>query len=509
MDVLRAGGDAVDAAVTAALVLGVVSPTASGLGGGGFAMVYRAKEQKVYVIDFRETAPKDIDVATMDGRPVPAEKRGPLVGTPGEVAGLDELLHRWGSRTFAQAAAPAIKFANDGFVISPFTRKAAKFIQGPFKTASVALGLPILGEAEIPEGSMAKRPALGATLQTLSTQGAKAFYTGHIAAELANAVKDHGGWLTVADLEGYKVKTREPLQLTLGKRTLYAMPPPSAGGIMLLQTFIADDLLRKKEGKGLDRDPLGSAKYFHRVAELMRGSLDDRARYLTDPDVGGAVDVKKLLDPARVEKRLALIKDDVTHKPVELQVDEHGTTHITIVDQDGDAIALTTTHNGPFGARFVGGDTGLLLNDEMDDFSKSKLADGTPSPNVPRPFARPVSSMVPVLAVEDGHLTFIAGGSGGQRIATSVTLVALARLVFGANIKDAVDAARIHTNDAKLMVDEWMPADVIAALKAAGETVESGVNINGVQAATIDWDAAGPHVSAAADPRKLGLSLAE
>jgi gamma-glutamyltranspeptidase/glutathione hydrolase len=509
VEILRHGGDAVDAAAAAALTLGVVSPTASGIGGGGFAVVWRAKEKQAYVIDFRETAPRLVDVDALDHRPVPADKRGVLVGVPGEVAGLYDLVTRYGKRSWRDDVAPAAALAGNGFSASPFIRRIWKVLPKLFQSVGPQIGFTMFGDANPMFDARVSRPQLAHTLEVLATEGPRAMYEGAIAEAMVNAIREHGGTMTMEDLAGYHPMERTALHATWGNQEIYTMPPPSAGGVMLLEALLADRRLRETTGKGFDRDPLGSAAYFHRVAEVMRGALDDRARSIGDPDFV-PFDINALLDDGRMDQRLALMEQGGTHKPAELRVDEHGTTHISILDDEGNAVALTTTVNNPFGAQFVAGETGILLNDELDDFTRPS-PDQPLGPNAPRPLARPVSSMTPTIVLENGMPSMIVGGSGGMRIATSVTLVVLSHFLYGTTPGDAIGWPRINPMlDGSLQVEPDLPTSVRNDLMKLGETVTvSPININAVQMITVERKKGFARVTAASDLRKDGVPAAD
>src|SRR5262249_28923711 len=241
----------------------------------------------------------------------------------------------------------------------------------------------------------------------------------------------------------------------------------SAGGVMLLEALLADRRLRETTGKGFDRDPLGSGAYLHRVAEVMRGALDDRAHSIGDPDFV-PFDAASILDDGRMDQRLALMEQGGTHKPAELRVDEHGTTHVSILDDEGNAVALTTTVNNPFGAQFVAGETGILLNDELDDFTRPS-PDIPAGPTAPRPLGRPLSGMPSAIGIEDGRPSVVVGGSGGMRIATSVALVVLSRFLYGTSPGDAIGWPRINPMlDGTLLVEPDLPTSVRSELTKLG-----------------------------------------
>lgn len=509
LEVLRSGGDAVDAAAAAALALGVATPTACGIGGGGFAVVWRAKTREAFVVDFREVGPADIDASALDRRPLPPAERGHTVGVPGEIAGLHLLVSKFGKKAWRDDVLPAAKLAREGFLMTSHVARGAQLAEAELRTLAPALGVRLLAAAgPLPAGTRVVRGDLGKTLQTIADHGPRAFYVGSIARAMVEAAKAVGGTMTMEDLAAYQPKLRQPIRVALGAREVITMPPPSAGGVMLGQTLQAHKLLALAwKGRGLDSAPWGSAENLHLVAELMRGSLDDRARFIGDPDAT-PVDVHALLSETRMIARLKKIDPWSTRPPVELRVDEHGTSHLSIVDAEGNAVALTTTVNSGFGAKLVAGDTGIVLNDQLDDFGKTIDALEA-KPNVPRPKARPTSSMTPTIVIENGLPVMVAGGSGGMRIASSVTLVSIAHLVFGLSAGDAVGWPRVHPMGAKLSVEPTLSPTVVAELTKRGETVVSGEAVNAVQLVTVQRTGGTVRLVAAADPRKGGVALAE
>ncbi|MGZ3454786.1 MAG: gamma-glutamyltransferase [Polyangiales bacterium] len=505
MEVLKKGGDAVDAAAAAAFALGVATPTACGIGGGGFAVVYRAKTKEAFVLDFREVAPAGIDVAALDRRPLATNERGHLVGVPGEVQGLAQLVAKYGKKSLRDDMAPAIALARNGFSMTDHVRRVSEKMSAKLQSEAPLLAVKLLGAGgPLPSGTKIVRAELADTLQAIADRGPKALYEGPIAEAAVAAVKEAGGTLTMDDLAKYAPKPRTALRFKVGNREVITMPTPSAGGVMLAQALRAQEAMAKKDGKGLATYTLGSGPYLHVVAELMRGSLDDRARFLGDPEQVPA-DLNALIDEKRMATRVAMIDPGKTHKPAELRVEEHGTSHISIIDAEGNAVALTTTVNGPFGARIV--TNGFLMNDEMGDFEKTPDAIGN-KPNIPRPGARPTSSMTPTIVLENGLPVMIIGGSGGYRIATSVTLASLAYFVFGASPGDAIGLPRIHVWNAKLAVEPGITAEIQADLKSRGEDVNPMDPMNAVQMIAIDRSS-GVSIFAASDPRKGGVALAE
>jgi len=500
---LAAGGNAVDAVVRAALVAGVVSPSSSGLGGGGFALLWRASTREPLILDFRETAPRAIDVAPFEARPFKAEERGRATGVPGELAGLWELQHSFGKRKWAEVALPAARVAETGFATS---RQLGHVLSAPgSRLAASDLGLGALffpaGIAN-PSGKQLKNPKLARTLRDLALHGKAAFYEGELARELVLATHDKGGTLAESDLREYRSQPRTPIHVSWEGYDVYTMPPPSAGGLMVAETL---SLFSKAELQALGQ---GTGAYQHSLAEAMRGALADRMRFVGDPQFE-RVDVAALLDPKRLAARKRMFSANRTHTLPRFQENEHGTHHLLVVDGEGNVVSLTTTINSAFGAKFSAPRSGVVLNDELDDFTKQ--ADVAPfgltqSPNRPRAGARPVSSMTPTLVLKDGKVVLALGGSGGQLIASNVTQLLLARLAFGLSPDALVHLPRftVPTSGPSLRVEPDAPRALIDDLSWRGEVVEKmRENTSAVQIVAIDE--AG--VSAAADPRKHGSAL--
>lgn len=527
LDVLGRGGNAADAAVAAALALGVVSPSASGIGGGGFALVYTAKDGKATALDFRESAPASYRAELLFPPPKPGEPakdrwawsgpRGTAVGVPGEPAGLEVLQRRFGRRSLADDAAPAVALAQHGFYASRHAAESAMSFRSRIES------LPSLAQAFLPGGVPAglgarvRRPDLAATLLRFGAEGKRSIYEGATAQKIEEAVTRAGGTLTRADLAAYDVKERAPLTRTIDGRRIYTMPAPSAGGLMLLETL---SMFGASPSSGLAQHGFGSSAYLHVVAEAMRGAVADRARLAGDPDVDPSVDpaYQAALDPAQLAARKARIDPTKTRPVSEYKTREQGTSHLVVADAEGNVVSLTTTVNGPFGASIVAGDTGILLNNQLDDFSAPEdvKAFGVENggPNRPRPRARPVSSMTPTIVLEGGRPILAVGGSGGTRIATSVTQATLARLLFDLDPTACVSHARVHVQGMDLLADREVSPDVRMSLAARGENVKDEP-FQGSAVQMIAWgkspaaQGTGKTVMlAASDPRKGGFAAA-
>ncbi len=504
MAVLRAGGSAADAAIVAALVGGIAAPQSSGLGGGGFLLAWDAQTKKPYVLDFREVAPRGVDAAAFDKRPFSDAARGRTVGVPGEARGLFELHRRAGKLRWADLASRAERVARQGFFVSPYFASALERNGDRLRADAGLAALYFPNGKPALVGTRVVDVALADTLARLGAQGPDAFYQGDVALELARTAANAEGALAVEDLASYEPVERAPLRTRYDGYDVYTMPPPSAGGLMV------SELLRLYSSDELRALGFESAAYQHLIAEGMRGAIADRMRYLGDPDAV-RVDTSALLDERRLAVRRKMIALDRTHTLPRFGLEEHGTHHLVTADRAGNVVSLTTTVNGAFGAGLLAARSGVLLNDQLDDFTPASTVAPfgmKESPNRARPGARPVSSMTPTLVVAGGRPVLALGGSGGTMIATNVTQVLLGALVFEQGAEEAVKKPRIEvpTRRATLMVEEGTPATHIADLEARGEIVGiTTFKTTAVQLLRFD----GARVEAGADPRKQGSALVE
>ncbi len=514
MSILRSGGSAADAAIVAALALGVVNPSASGIGGGGFAMIYDAKTKSVKVIDFRECAPKALDadaLAALGDKPL----RGAAIGVPGEVAGLEWLSRHYGRKPWKALVAPAANLATRGFLtqrhLARMAREGKTLIE-----ASPALAASFLPHGEpVAYGARIKRHALGKTLEALARGGTKAFYHGAIAEALVATAARNGSRLSLTDLASYAVKERTPLSATIDGKTIYTMPAPSAGGLMLLEVL---SVFGASAASPMVKHGYGSSAYFHLMAEALRGAFADRALAAGDPDFEPNVnaDYARMIAPAQIDRRKLQIAPFRTTAAEDWVPVEGGTSHVTVVDAVGNVVSLTTTVNDLFGSRIVDEKTGILLNNELDDFSlPNKLTAIDPRLGVrnrPRAGARPVSSMTPTIVFEGGRPVLAIGGSGGLRIATGVAQAVAARLWFGCDPLACVSAPRVHVQGLLpgIAVDAELPDDVRGGLILRGETPRvDPVSHTALEMITLDWQGDDATIRAAADPRKYGVAAAE
>lgn len=482
VDVLKQGGNAVDAAVAVAYALAVTFPEAGNIGGGGF-MTIRMADGRMAFIDFRETAPAAAS-ATMyqdkAGNVIPGlSTRGHLaVGIPGTVAGLELARTRYGTRPRAPLMAAAIALASKGFVLDQgdadfLSEGAADFAKDP---ASAAIFLNQGKPWRV--GQRWIQADLGRTLQAIASGGADAFYKGPIAARLAASSKRHGGIITRADMAGYKALERKPIECDYRGFHIVSAPPPSSGGVVLCET------LNILEGYPMGALGFHSAQGVHYTVEALRRAFHDRNMNLGDPDFV-RLDTGKFTSKAYAnELRAGIAADKATPSsslpgPDALK-EGQSTTHFSVVDKDGNAVSLTYTLNDWFGARVTADGTGILLNDEMDDFSAKPgfpnmygLVEGTN--NAIAPGKRPLSSMTPTIVTRDGKLFMVVGTPGGSHIPTGVLQVMVNVIDYGMTLTEAVNAPRIHAQwlpDVIYYEKDSLSADTMAALVAKGHKLE-------------------------------------
>jgi len=506
MDVLARGGSAVDAAIAGALAIGVVHPVSSGIGGGGFAIVWDAKKKEVTVLDFRETAPMGLVAEELLKRPPPEGKSGVMTGTPGEIAGIYEMHARWGKLAPAELFRGPADAAEKGFPVSAHMSRALKWGE-KWVTSTPRYGLFAKAGAIVPAGEVVKNPALAATLRKIGAEGKKSFYEGTIAADILATARAGGSRLAASDLKSYQVQERKPLRTQWEGFDIATMPPPSAGGLMVLET------LQMHSKADLVSLGFGSGGYAHLLAETFRGAIADRIRKVGDPAFI-KFDVESLASQARMKARRAKISMTSTTPAERIPIHESGTTHIVTVDAEGNVASITSTVNNLFGSQLVT-EGGFVLNDELDDFTSEQVAkhyglkDG---PNRPRAGARPVSSMTPTMVFKDGKPILALGGSGGLRIATGTTQVLLAYLAFGMPVRQAVSAPRIETPPTGgLLVDVALGVDAIQDLEKRGQVVDtSKSNFSAIQAISIFEGTDGSRIiESGADPRKGGVGLVQ
>ncbi|HEX7665514.1 MAG TPA: gamma-glutamyltransferase, partial [Polyangiaceae bacterium] len=412
-------------------------------------------------------------------------------------------------------AEPAAQIATRGFLVG------AHLADGLVRFKDYVSVSPDLAAAFVPGGNplgeraTMKRAEIAKSIRRFGAEGSRPFYTGDIAKKEADAAQAAGGNVTVEDFARYRVRERAPLSRTIDGRTVYTMPAPSAGGLMLLETL---SIWGASSSSPLSQMGYGSSAYVHSMAEAMRAAIADRVRLAADPDADPSVNAafEAALAPEQIAARRAKIDPNKTKLAPEFKTKEQGTSHLVVTDSEGNVVSLTTTVNGPFGARVVAGDTGILLNDQMRDFSSPQDIVGFGvvglGPNRPRPLARPVSSMTPTIVLEKGEPILALGGSGGMRIASNVTQTAVCRLIFKLDPSACVSAPRfaVDGSSASVFLDPEFSEDVRAGLKTRGEEPKDEKFLEtGIQMVTWDRSGSTTKISAGADPRKRGLAAAQ
>jgi gamma-glutamyltranspeptidase/glutathione hydrolase len=501
-DIMQVGGNAIDAAVATGFVLAVVYPQAGNLGGGGFMLV-RMADGKTHFIDFREEAPAaatagmylDAQGNVMEGA---SEYGYKAIGVPGSVAGLVYAQKKYGRLSLRKVMAPAIQLALNGF---PLSWQEARDLREDSHLADFPETRRIFQR----NGNFYKQyenfrqPELARTLERIA-KNPDDFYRGAMAQELAAAIQKGGGLLTTEDLARYQVKEREPLCGTYRGYEVISAPPPSSGGTVLIET------LNILEGYDLAKAGSRSAESVHLTAEAFRRAFFDRAEFLGDPDFT-KLPIAQLTDKKYAEAWRATIAPDHATASKDLQRpaffntlaeataqrakrtqltparESPQTTHYSVVDADGNAVAVTTTINDWFGSRVTAAGLGFILNDEMDDFSAKAGApngDGLiqGAANSIGPGKRPLSSMTPTIVLKDGRLFLVLGSPGSSRIITTVALAIMGVVDYGMNIQEAINAPRFHQQwmPDVLSVEAWFARDAVHALQKMGYEIIDGLN---------------------------------
>ncbi|QDQ39880.1 gamma-glutamyltransferase [Legionella geestiana] len=458
-DILNAGGNAVDAAVAIGYALAVVEPCCGNLGGGGFMVIHRKNGENL-VINFRETAPqKAVPARFFDAKRAPVPERlragGLSVATPGTVMGLEIAREKYGTFSRERLLAPAIALAEKGFILTAGDVKLiADSWEGLKKSAAVRA---VFGERLPGVGERLVQSDLSKTLKTLAKEGSSAFYTGSIAAAIVKSSERHGGLLQLSDFSAYRAQVLSPLVCEYRGFTVITTPPPSSGGVVLCEMLkILEPYPLAKSGF---RQPGGTRE----ILEAMRAAYADRVQ-LGDPDfVKNPIDM--LLSPAHIKAVRARMDSTAPRQPALHPVgnERAETTHYSVVDAEGNAVAVTYTLNGYFGAKEIAEGTGIFLNNEMDDFTLTPgvanefgLIQG--EANAIAPGKRPLSSMTPTVVLKDGTLFMVLGAPGGSTIPTQVLETLINVIDYGLSLTLAVDAPRFHM--------QWRP-DVVFVERGA------------------------------------------
>ncbi|MBR0653470.1 gamma-glutamyltransferase [Plastoroseomonas arctica] len=523
---LRDGGTAIDAAVAVQMVLTLVEPQSSGIGGGALILHWDTAERRIAAIDGRETAPAAATPALFlrSGDPMAfadAVVGGRAVGVPGTVAALEAAHRLHGKLPWARLFEPAIALAEAGFTVSPrlareIARDGRRLAEDPTARAYFfdARGQPVAA------GTRLRNPALAATLRAIAAHGAAALHRGPIAADIADAVRGHPtnpGLMTMDDLAAYQPRLREPVCSEYRRRRVCGFPPPSSGGVAIGQ------ILGVLEHFDMSHFAPNSLDAAHLIAEAGRLAFADRAAYLGDPDQV-RVPVRGLLDRAYLTARAQLV-DRLRAMPAlpragnppwreaayaaQEEQPEHGTSHIAIVDEAGNAVSMTTTIEAVFGSQVMV--RGFMLNNELTDFAFRPEVEGRPVANAVGAGKRPRSSMSPTLVFdEEGRLAFIVGSPGGARIIGFVARTLVGLLDWNLSPQAAIDLPHVLTLGATVELEAETPMAALGpALEAMGHRVVIGTLGSGLQAIRIRRDGSAVAIDGGADRRREGAALGE
>jgi gamma-glutamyltranspeptidase / glutathione hydrolase len=516
-EILRQGGNAVDAAVATGFAMAVTYPRAGNIGGGGFMVIHLADRNEDVAIDYRETAPAAItrDIfLNAEGKPDSDKSRNSAlgIGVPGTVAGLALALEKYGSGKFtlAQILKPAIDLARDGLPVAddiadtlPDMYRRMSRWPNSARTFSRADG------SALHEGDTLIQNDLATTLNAIAKQGPRGFYEGAVAEKLVKAVRDAGGIMALDDLKSYQPVIRTPVRGTYRGYDIVSMPLPSSGGIVLLE------ILNILEGFQMSDMKQGSAASLHAMIEAMKRAYADRARYLGDPAFINAPTVA-LLDKDYAARQRATI-DLARATPwaeaaaVPPQREGSNTTHYSVVDASGNAVSNTYALNFPYGVGLVAEGTGVLLNNELDDFTAAPGASNAFGlvgfeANLPGPGKRPLSSMSPTIVLRSGKPVLVTGSPGGSRIISAVTQVIVDVIDYKMNIAAAVAAPRVHHQwlPDEVRIERGFPDEVLAELKAKGHKLVEPLGYSSANSILVTSNG----LLGAPDPRTRGAEAA-
>lgn len=492
LDILKQGGNAIDAAVAVGFALAVVLPNAGNIGGGGFMVLHDDKTGKDVAIDFREIAPAkasrdmylDNQGNVIDGKSLFTHDAS---GVPGTVAGMEYALKKWGTMPLSKVLEPAIKLADKGFIVSDVLAQTLKEEKSTLGKWSSSKAIFFKNGETLKSGDLLVQKDLAKSLRLIAKQGAKAFYQGEIATKIAKEMQSHGGTMTLEDLKAYKVVERQPIIGDYRGYKVVTMPPPSSGGVHLIE------ILNMLEHYPIKEDGVNSAKNIHHMAESMKLAYADRSEYLGDPDFV-KIPVTGLTSKAYANERVKTIDDNKARlsstikpgKPQPYESDQ--TTHFSVMDKAGNAVAVTYTLNLNFGSGIVAEGTGILLNNEMDDFSVK--------PGVPNAFGlvggaanaieakkRPLSSMTPTIVMKNNKPWLVTGSPGGARIITTVLQSVVNTIDHEMNPAEAIITPRVHHQwlPDELRVEEGISPDTIKLLQDKGHKVVTKAPMGRIQ----------------------------
>lgn len=492
LDILKQGGNAIDAAVAVGFALAVVLPNAGNIGGGGFMVLHDDKTGKDVAIDFREIAPAkasrdmylDNQGNVIDGKSLFTHDAS---GVPGTVAGMEYALKKWGTMPLSKVLEPAIKLADKGFIVSDVLAQTLKEEKSTLGKWPASKAIFFKNGEPLKSGDLLVQKDLAKSLRLIAKQGAKAFYQGEIATKIAKEMQSHGGTMTLEDLKAYKVVERQPIIGDYRGYKVVTMPPPSSGGVHLIE------ILNMLEHYPIKEDGVNSAKNIHHMAESMKLAYADRSEYLGDPDFV-KIPVTGLTSKAYANERVKTIDDNKARlssnikpgKPQPYESDQ--TTHFSVMDKAGNAVAVTYTLNLNFGSGIVVEGTGILLNNEMDDFSVK--------PGVPNAFGlvggaanaieakkRPLSSMTPTIVMKNNKPWLVTGSPGGARIITTVLQSVVNTIDHEMNPAEAIITPRVHHQwlPDELRVEEGISPDTIKLLQDKGHKVVTKAPMGRIQ----------------------------
>ncbi len=512
VDILKQGGNAVDAAVAVAYALAVTLPRAGNVGGGGFMLVHLAEQHKTIAIDYRETAPakahKDIFLDEQ-GNAVDklSREHGLAVGVPGTVMGMELALTKYGTMSMEQVIKPAIKLAKDGILVtSDLSNSLAGLKSRITQWPSSAEVFYHADGSNYQVNELFKQPELAQSLSLIAEKGSKGFYQGETAEKIVSAVQNAGGVMSLTDLANYKVIERQPVRGQYRGYEVVSMPPPSSGGIHIIE------MLNVLEQFPIDKLGHNTADTLHLMAETMKYAYADRSKFLGDPDFVD-VPVKQLISKKYAKSIASKISINKTTPSSEILPGELApyesdqTTHFSVIDKWGNAVANTYTLNFSYGSGLVAKGTGILLNNEMDDFS---VKPGTPNgygliggeANSVQGNKRPLSSMSPTIVMKDGKPFIVTGSPGGSRIINITLQIIMNVIDHNLNIAEATAAARIHHQWLPdfIWVEHTLNKDTISLLEAKGHKVKIQESIGSTQSIMMTEQG----LFGASDPRRAG-----
>lgn len=517
LDILKHGGNAIDAAVAIGYALAVTLPQAGNLGGGGIMTIWNNKEKKAYIINYREKAPSNINVNHI--QTLYKTKKDDFIyshkaaGVPGTVAGLNLAATKFGTKKISELIQPAIDLANNGFEIKIGYINSLKFSESRLKSDPEVSKIFFADKNIYNLNYKIKQKDLAHTLKLISQNGNKGFYEGETADLIVKAMSNNAGYMTHQDLENYQAKFIKPIEISYKNNKIYAPPPPSAGGILLAQqlNIIKTLTTSPEQTKNNCFKENNSAKYFHCLAEIMNITYKDRNQYLGDPNFI-SVDLKKLTSQDYINTLVKQINTSVHTKHINNTYIKEGTntTHFVVIDKDLNVVSNTYTLNTSFGNHKIIPGTGFFMNNELDDFTIL-----TDNPNVYgltqgdnnliAPKKQPLSSMTPIIVIDNNNIPLLATGTpGGSRIPTTTLQVLLNTINYNQDIATAMSVPRIHSQFSPdvLYYEDGISRDTLDKLVTMGHQIEKIPAMGSVQ--TVYYDKNTHYFYSASDSRRAG-----